>query len=188
MRRIARALAIVIGVAGLAAQASAQTFTATASVKSPSGNASAPVTIKVDKFVSDADREKLIGVIKGGDAAATRKALAAMEDIGYVELKSQRTPIKYAYARSTGSGRLITVVTAAPIHYVGGTAADAKAKGGFDLGLALLVLDGSDKGDGEMAPAAKVKVDDAGAIVTEDYGKEHVRLTGVAKKDTGTKH
>jgi hypothetical protein len=158
-----------------------ETFTATASVKSPSGSGSMPVKIGIDRFVSDADRTKVMELVKAGNGTATRKALAAMADIGFIELGTKRTPVKYAYARSTGAGRLITVITAEPILHLGASRPDAKPKEGFDLALALLVLDGGDKGDGELAPAAKVKVDDKGAIVTEEYGREVVRLTNIAK-------
>lgn len=158
-----------------------ETFSATASVKSPSGSASMPVKIGIDRFVSETDRTAVMDLVKAGNGTATRQALAKMASIGFIELGSKRTPVKYAYARSTGAGRLITVLTAEPILYVGASRPDAKPKEGFDLALALLVLDGGDKGDGELAPAAKVKVDDKGAIVTEEYGREVVRLTNVAK-------
>jgi hypothetical protein len=177
----AAAIAILLGGLNVTAQQSGETFTATATVKSPTASASAPVTIRVEKFVSDADRDRIMATIKAGDGAATRAALAAMPDIGFIELAKRRTPVKYAYARSTGGGRLLTVVTAQPILFLGGAAPDAKPKAGFDLALALLILDGNNTGDGELAPAVKLKMDNAGAIVTDEYGSEVIRLTGIAK-------
>src|SRR5215217_1061912 len=110
------AVAMALTASAIASAApSVETFKATASIKSPQVNASAPVTIRIDRLVSDADRQRILAVVKGNDAAATRSALAAMEDIGFVEMGEQRTPIKYAYATPSGGGRLITVVTAAPI-------------------------------------------------------------------------
>jgi hypothetical protein len=175
------AIAILIGGLTVMAQATGETFTATATVKSPTASASTAVTIRVDKFVSDADRDRIMATIKAGDGAATRAALAAMPDIGFIEMAKRRTPVKYAYARPTGAGRLITVVTAQPILFLGGAAPDAKPKAGFDLALALLILDGNNAGDGELAPAAKVKMNETGAIVTDEYGSEVIRLTGIAK-------
>jgi hypothetical protein len=177
---IAAALAVAIGVVETSAR-SVETFTATAAAKSPSAAATAPVTIRIERYVSDADREKIMAVVKNHDGAATRKALAAMDDIGFIELGHTRTPIKYAYVRPSGDGRLITVVTAQPILFLGGAAPDAKPKEGFDLALALLVLDARDTGEGELAPAAKVKMDEAGALVTDEYGREVIRLTKIAK-------
>ena len=40
----------------------------------------------------------------------------------------------------------------------------------------------SAKGSGEVAPAAKVKVDAQNAVVTDDYGAEVVRLSNVVRK------
>jgi hypothetical protein len=165
-----------------ATTASAQTpltFSATASVKGPSGSGSRPLTIRIDKFVSDADRDAIIAVIKARKPGETLKTLVARPDIGYVEVGDKRTPIKFAYSRSTGDGRLITFVTAQPLAYLDPGAA-AKAKEGFDLALGLLVLNGQDMGDGELSPAAKVRIDDKGAVVTEEYGSEVVRLVKVA--------
>jgi hypothetical protein len=150
-------------------------------VKSPSATATAPMTISIDRFVSDAERDKLAVAVKANDHAATRRALEAAEDIGYIEVGSRRTPIKYAYARPVGGGRMITVVTAKPIAYLGADAPGAKPTGQYELALALLVLDGQGKGDGEFSPAVTVKVDDKGAIVTTDYSREVVRLTAVSQ-------
>ncbi len=165
----------------LAAQTGPETFTATASVKSSSTSASAPVTIRIDRFLSDAERAKVVAVARNNDVDATQKALAAMADIGFIQVGTRRTPIKYAYARSTGGGRLVTVVTSQPILHLGGSLPNAKPKEGFNLAIALLVLDANNTGDGELAPAAKVKANEAGAVVTDDYGAEVVRLTGVSK-------
>lgn len=182
--------AILIGVlaaaAGMAAQAGGETFTATATVKSPAKSASVPITFKIDRFVTDAERTKIIAAVKTNDPNATRAALEATPDVGYIELGAKRTPIKFAFPRSTGGGRLITLVTAKPVYFVGGTEPQAKPKEGYDLAVALLVLDANDSGTGEIAPATKVKVNDSGALVTEEYGSEVVRLTNITKAKGGT--
>jgi hypothetical protein len=182
--RVAAASAAAVIVAMTTAQpAQAQpvTFTATASVKGPQGSASAPVTITIVRFTSAAERDRLVPLVKANDRAATRKALAAAEDIGTIQVRDHRIPIKYAYARATGGGRMITVVTAEPILHLGGDAPGAKPKAGYDLALALLVLDAADSGTGELAPAVTLMVNEAGSIVTHDYGTEVVRLVDVKK-------
>jgi len=178
---------MVVAAAVLAAGATANaqgpgvTFKATASVKAPGKSASVPVTIRIERFVSDAERDTVVAAVKAHAAGEPQKTLAAMSDVGYIALGEKRTPLKYAYARSTGGGRLITVVTSQPVYFLGGSEANAKPKAGYDIALALLVLDGQDTGDGELAPAVKLKVDAAGAIVTDDYGRDVVRLTKIAK-------
>jgi hypothetical protein len=159
------------------AWAQAETITATASVKNASGaSTSVPLTVVVDRFASDAERDSLLAAVKSGGTAAARELLAKQRDAGTLQLGSQRAPIKYAYARTTGSGRLITIITAQPI-------GDAKPKPGYDLGLALLEVAASGAGRGELSPAAKVRIDGQGAIVTEGATPaDTVQLSNIAKK------
>jgi hypothetical protein len=161
------------------AWAQAETITATAAVKNASGaSTNTPMTVVVDRFATDAERDALLAAVKSGGTAAARELLAKQRDAGTLQLGSQRVPIKYAYARTAGSGRLITAITAQPI---GGP--DAKPKPGFDLGLALLELAASGPGHGELSPAAKVRIDGQGAIVTEGVTPgDTVQLSNVAKK------
>jgi hypothetical protein len=172
---------LLITGAALSARSGPITFTATASVSSPAKKAAVPITIHIDRFNTDAERDTVAKAVRANDHPATLAALAALPDIGYISLSEKRTPLKYAYERPTGHGRLVTVVTAKPVFFVGGAAAGAKPKQGYDLGLALLVLNEQDTGDGELAPAVKIKVDNNGAIVTEDYGTEKVHLVKIAK-------
>jgi len=173
-------VAVPIAAAGVASAQTPLTLTGTASVQGPTGSGSRPVTIRIDKFVPDAERDALIAVIKAGKPADTLKALTAKPDIGYVDAGGgTKTPIKFAYARSTGDGRLITFVTAQPLAFLNPGAA-AKAKEGFTLALGLLVLTSQNTGDGELSPAAKVRIDDKGAVVTEEYSAEVVRLLKIA--------
>ena len=180
-RQVSAAAALAIVAAAVVGIQAAATFTATAAVSSPKGKAAAPVTISVERFVSDADRDQVMTAVKTNDQDAIQKALAKLPDVGFIELAGRRTPIKYAYARPTGAGRLVTVVTAEPILFLGGAAPKAKPREGFNVAFALLVLDASSAGDGELAPAAKLKVDTAGAIVTEGYTTETIRLTKIAR-------
>jgi hypothetical protein len=159
------------------AQAPGETFVATASVRGPSGTQTAPVTIVLTRFTTDQERTTIVDALKSGGTPAVVERLKAMEDVGYIEVGERRSPLKYAYARAAGSGRLITVISPTPIAHLGAGLPDAKPKAGFDLALALLDLPSSGSGTGELAPAAKVKVTGAGAIETEDYGAEVVRLT-----------
>src|SRR5262245_28194327 len=56
------------------AQAGAESFTATAAMKTAGGaEASAPVTITVDRKMSQAEADKLVAAFKSGGAAGLRK-------------------------------------------------------------------------------------------------------------------
>ena len=182
--RLAVMAALLIGSspAGARAQAQTETFTATASLKTAAGaQLSAPVTIVVTRLTTEAERTTVIEALKKGGTSGVAQALKALPDAGYIEVGQRRTTVKYAFARQTGGGRLVTVVAPTPIAYLGAGLPNAAPKAGFDLSLAILDL-GASGGTGELVPAATVKADPAGSIQTQDYGAEAVRLTNVQAK------
>ncbi len=159
------------------AQAPGETFVATASVQGASGTKTAPVTIVLTRFTTDQERTTVVDALKTGGTPAVVERLRAMEDVGHIDVGERRSPLKYVYARSTGAGRLITVISPSPLGYLSEGLVHEKPRAGFDLALALLDLPNTGTGTGELAPAAKVKLSASGAIETEDYGAEVVRLT-----------
>lgn len=161
----------------------AETYAARAEMKTSDGKLrTAPVTISLDRMLTTAERDALLAAFKSGDAAALKKALAAQPSLGYVEGGKVNVPVKFAFPRSTGGGKIVTIVCNEPIIHIGGDVPDAKPKAGFDLAYVLLVLDADGKGTGEIAPAAKLKIRDDGALVTEDYGADTVWLKDVVRK------
>jgi hypothetical protein len=158
-----------------------ESFTATASIKTGSKPTTSPVKISVNRYSSETERSAVMGAIRAGGTHALREAVAKMDDAGSIEIGDKKTPIKYAYARSTGSGRIVTLITADPILKLGPGMPEFKQTAGHDVAAALLVLDGQGRGHGEFAPAATLKTNKSGAIVVEDYGKAKVWLKGVAK-------
>ena len=185
MKRGILTLAIIatLALAGiLLAQTPPVTFNATASAKNEAKSVTEPVKIVIERFMTDAERDTVAVALKQGGASAAKEALLKLPDLGHVEFRGVKTPIKYAYPRSMGpgAGQMITVATAKPIHYVGGAQPGAKPKTGTELGIALLILDANGNGDGEIDPAAKVKLDEKGALVVEDYGSVKVWLKNVA--------
>ncbi len=173
--------------AGLLILASAaragETFTATAVVTGPAGGkATAPVTFVVERFATDAERDALFAALRTGGTPAAHELLSGCDNFGSVQIGGHTTPIKYANQRSLGSGRLITIVTAEPVLFLGAGLPEAKPKAEYQLALAVFEANAAGTGQGELTPAAKVRVDDKDAIVTEDYGAEVIRLTNVVKK------
>jgi hypothetical protein len=164
-------------------QAQGETFTATASLKTQAGaQVTAPVTIVVTRLSTDKERAAVADALKTGGTNGVVKSLKGAGDVGYIEVGQRRTPLKYAHARPVGGGRLITVIAASPIVHLGAGLPEAKPKAGHDLALALLEVKDSGTGSGELAPAATIKLTDTGAIQTQDYGAETVRLTDVKAK------
>jgi hypothetical protein len=174
------ALLCVLSLVGLQA---GETITATAHVASKNAvQASAAVSISVDHFSTDAAREELLKALKKGGTAAVRELLGKTGAIGSIKVGSVTTAVKYAYVRTMGDGRLITAVTDKPIAFIGASAPNAPAKAGFELGLVLIDLPASRAGTGELVPAAKIRLNELDAIVTDDYSGEVVRLSNVIAK------
>ena len=184
MRRGRVAIAVtlaVVSTAGAAPQNRAETFRATATIETAGGaTATAPVTIVVDKKLTQADVDRLSAAFKQGGAAGLRKALGGAA-VGSIRLGSgQPTPARIAIERTTDKGRLLTLVTDEPILFLGAGVPGAKPKEGYDFAVVDIEVDASGSGSGSLAPAAKITLKQ-GAFVVDDYAQELVRLTGVKK-------
>jgi hypothetical protein len=171
-----------VGVAGIAAQPAPETFSGTASIRKGSARVSAPFSVTITQYASTAERDAVLAAVRQGGSEAARKTLATMADAGAIELGDRRTPIKFAVQRPSGSGRLVTVLTAEPIAYVGAGLPNARPRTGFDVALAILDVQES-TGVGELVPAAKIGLDHGGALVTEDYGAMVVWLHDLVRRE-----
>jgi hypothetical protein len=172
-------IALVSAAAALDGQ-TRETFAATATVKSAGGaTASAPLTVTIDRKMSQNEADSLLAAFRGGGAAALRKALEGVAPTGSVTLgKGPATPTRLTIERAVEKGRLLTIVTDKPLLFLGASRPDAKPKAGHDFAVVDLEVDASGRGTGTLAPAAKIAVK-GGAFVVDDYGTELVRLTAV---------
>jgi hypothetical protein len=144
---------VAAGAAVALAQSGRDTFTATASVKGASAQASAELRVEVHRYATDDERAVLTKAGRDG-GKAVQKTLATMSD---------------------------TVLTAAPILFLGAALPAAKPTTGFDIAVAILDIKKSDTSTGELLPAAKIAVNDAGAVVIEDYGATVIWLSSLAR-------
>lgn len=161
-----------------------ESFAATASLQTAAGTkVTSPVSINITAFASASEREALIAALKSGGTAAAREWLAKRPDAGTLQVGARSAEIKYAYKTPLGAGSLITIGTAEPLYLVGAGIPGAKPATGFDLTLVLVQMPEKGPGSGELSPAAKLRVDAQGAIVTEDFNQaDMVRLTDVVRK------
>jgi len=163
------------------AQATPETFAATATVKRAGVSATAPVSVTITRYATDAERDAVMAAVKAGGSTAVHRALASTKDAGFIQLGDRRTAIKFAGQRPMPSGRLVTIVTAEPILFIGAGLPEAAPRAGYEVAVAMLELDGG-KVSGELVPAAKIGVDANGALLIEDYGATVVWLSGVTQK------
>src|SRR5262249_57984063 len=119
-----------------------ETFSATASVKTREVSATAPASITISRYSTDEERASVSKALKSSGTKAVKGVLSGMKDCGKLEMGENHVPIKYAYARSTGSGRVIALVTAEPLLHPGSGLPEAtKKKARDDVAVAILVLD-----------------------------------------------
>ena len=193
--RLCCALAVVaLALSAPAAFAQAQgkeVYNATASLKTEAGaTMTAPVVLTIDRWTTDEDRDKVVLALKGGGTPAVQNLLASMPDTGSLRLGKIKTPVRFARSLPVAGGKVVTLVTAQPVFFVGAGLPGSKPveKAGYNVAVVIFQVDADGKGDaGDLAPAAKVKLDDKSGFVVEDYGAEAVRLNGITKASSTTK-
>jgi hypothetical protein len=175
-------VALVVVSAVTSAQSGAETFSATAGLKTAAGaSASAPITITVTRKMAQAEADKLTSAFASGGAAALRKALTGVAPTGSIQIGSGKpTATRLTIERPSDKGRLLTIVTDTPLLFIGAGLPDAKPKQGFDFGIVDIMVDAKGTGSGTMSPAAKVTVKQ-GVFVVDEYSGELIRLTDVKK-------
>ena len=185
------ALALALAAPAAHAQPGPETYKATATLKTPGGaSVTAPVVISIDRWTTDDEREKAVIALKAGGTPAVQNLLASLPDAGTLQLGRFKTAIRFARSLPVAGGKVVTLVTAQPVYYVGAGLPEAKPaeKEGYGVAVAIFQVDAAGNGDaGDLAPAAKVKLDDKSGFVVEDYGAEAVRLTGIARTTTAKK-
>jgi hypothetical protein len=184
-------LALSAPLASAQAMGPKEVYNATATLKTEAGaTMTAPVTLTIDRWTSDEDRDKAVMALRGGGTPAVQNLLASMADAGTLQLGKVKTPVRFARSLPVAGGKVITLVTAQPVFFVGAgvPGAQPQDKSGYNVAVVIFQVDAEGKGDtGDLAPAAKVKLDDKSGFVVEDYGAEAVRLTGIAKAPPAAK-
>jgi len=84
-------------------------------------------------------------------------------------------------AASEKGGRTISVVTDAPLCFVGGGNVDAKPREGFEVAVIVLDVDSIGLGTGSLAAAARVKPGGPAGLEIDDYSETPVKLVTVRK-------
>ena len=137
--------------------------------------------ITIERWSTDAEREKLRGLLieKGSDAL-----LRALQGIkpraGYIRgSTSLGWDVQYAREQpSADGGRRVILATDRPMSYWELSNRPRSVEYEFTLAEIRLTKDG--KGEGKLAPAAKISWNqDTRTIEIENYGMEPVRLTQV---------
>jgi hypothetical protein len=144
--------------------------------------ASAPLKIQVDSYTKDKDRSVLEETLRTGGYPGFLAALRKAPVVGYVETGNAKFSIRWARAVAAGTGRTISIVTDAPIYFVGGGAPDAKPRDGYELAVLQLKMDSAGMGEGSMAAAAKVKPGGPTGVSIDQYADQPIKLISVRRE------
>jgi hypothetical protein len=158
-----------------------EAFRAQLQSRTATGALAATIRLQVDRYTPEADRKAMTEAIAHGGYAAFLEALRKAPAVGYVQIEDVKVPLRWARELKTPQGRDISLVTDAPVYFVGGGAATPKPREGFELAVVRLTIDEIGLGTGTMAAAARVKPDGAGGVIIEDYATETIKLTSVSR-------
>ena len=161
-----------------------ETFTANLEAKGGQGGvAAAMIQIDITRYTPDTDRTAVETALKTGGYASFVTALRKAPEVGSVSFGDKKWAIRWARERPSGQyNRTIVVVTDQPMFFVGGGAADAKPRQGYEVALIQIDVDNVGLGKGTMTAAAKVKPGGDGGVVVDDYGDKPIRLVTVTRK------
>ena len=178
---------IVIALIGVASTPRAQrkdTIYARAETISAGGAAeSAPFSLEIARFATDAERDDLVRAVKADGTEGARQFLARRGAVGTLQLGERSLAVKYAFVRGLGDGRLITAITDKPFVFSEAVVPGFKSATAYAVALALVIVPDVGEGTGEFVPAAKVRIDEHAAVVTEAYDPATVvHLTNVTLK------
>ena len=154
-----------------------ETITANAHVAGPNGAAATRITMQIDRYTPDADREAVTQALKQGGYPAFLTALRKAPVVGTITVAGQTFNIRWAREQPVSNGRTIVLVTDKPVFFVGGGSTTAKPREGYEVALLQFRLDGSGLGfEGTMAAAARVKPAAPRGCQIDDYADKPIQL------------
>lgn len=170
--------------AGQNQQGAPEIFTANMHATGAAGGAAAAtITIDVQRYTPDAERTAVETALKTGGFAGFVAALKKAPAVGAVKFGDKSWTIRWAREVKSGANkRTLTFVTDSPIFFVGGGAADAKPRTGYDVALIQLDVDDVGLGNGQMAAAARVRPGGESGVQVDDYADKPIKLATVVRK------
>jgi hypothetical protein len=155
-------------------------ITSTVIANNELGSGLGTVQIRINRWSTDADRTRLITVLRESGPQALLKELQKMPSVGTI-----RTPnsvgydLHYARQTPVGDGRRIVIATDRPISY-----AEATYQGrtlDYPFTLLQMQLDSQGKGTVTMSYATKIVANDD-VIELEDLASAPFKLTNIEAK------
>jgi hypothetical protein len=179
------AAALVAPSPGVSAQNVKEQFTGFA-INMNSGPSTATVDFTIERWSTDAEREKLLKIIQGQKDVyrMNQQLLSELQDlpkVGYI-----RTPERLAwdlhYARESPldeGGRQIILATDRPIGFR--EARNQPRSMDYPFTILEIRLDKNDRGEGKILVGTKIYIDKKNNLVLENYAQQPVRFNEIRK-------
>jgi len=159
-----------------------ETIKANGYVAGAAGSAAAEITMQIDRYSTEADREAVALALKHGGYPAFLTALRKAPPVGKVTVAGQTVDIRWAREQVLTNSRSIVLITDKPVFFVGGGAANPKPRAGYEVAVMEFTLDNSGLGvKGTMAGAARVKPGGDTGVQIDDYGDKPIELKGIRR-------
>jgi hypothetical protein len=159
-----------------------ETIQANAFVAGGAGSAATTVTMQIDQYSTDADRDAVALALKHGGYPGFLTALRKAPAVGKVTVAGQTVDIRWAREQTLENSRSIVLITDKPLFFVGGGATDAKPRAGYEVALMEFSIDNSGLGfKGSMAAAARVKPGGPTGVQIDDYADQRIELKGIRR-------
>jgi hypothetical protein len=158
-----------------------ETFNGKARVTSGASTADAYFSVQIDRYTPEKDLKAMEDALQSGGSDGFVQALKKAPIAGHLKIGDKSFTIRWARQKPTDKGRVISIVTDAPVYYVGAGVPEAKPKAGYDVAVAQMTIDTAGLGDGIIALAAKVKPGGENGVEIQDYAAEPVKLVSIMK-------
>lgn len=173
---------LLVGSAAIAQQQSGgpEDISAAVIANNELGSGIGTVQIHITRWSTDADRTRLLTVLRESGPQALLKELQNMPSVGTI-----RTPnsvgydLHYARQAPVGDGRRIVIATDRPVGFIEATNQGRTLD--YPFTLIQMQLDKSGKGTGSMSYATKIVANDD-IIELEDIASSPFKLTNVEAK------
>lgn len=180
------AIAVVLLAApSISGQGQKESFTGFA-INMNSGPSTATVDFTIERWSTDAERDKLLGILREekDEYQANKKLLSELQKmpkVGYI-----RTPQTLAwdlrFARQSpleDGGRRIVLGTDRPIGFR--EARNQPRTMDYPFTIVEIQLDKNDKGVGKILAGTKIFIDKNNNLVLENYGQQPIRFNEIRK-------
>jgi hypothetical protein len=135
----------------------------------------------IDRWSTDADRDKLVAALREGGSDALLRALQKQDEVGRVRgTGSVGYPLRFAreIPISTG-GRRVILATDRPVSFLELTNRPQTME--YPFMIIDIRMNAKGEGEGKLLPLARVTMNEDHVIEIENYASEPVRLSSVRK-------